>query len=406
LRDSIAHGANRMIGREHASKAEDIWALKDVSFSVDRGEVLGVIGPNGAGKSTLLKILTRITTPTEGQATIHGRVGSLLEVGTGFHGELTGRENIYLNGSILGMTRREITRKLPEIVEFSGVSKFIDTPVKRYSSGMYVRLAFSVAAHLEPEILLVDEVLAVGDASFQRKCLAKIQDVGNAGHTVLLVSHNMSAITRLCPRTILLDAGLVMADGPSVDVVRTYLNSGIGLYAERQWDELRAAPGNDTVRLVAMRVLDERGELAESVDIRESVRVEIEYEVLKEGARLISQLHFFNEEGICAFAASEAGTEWLERPRSAGRYRSLVTLPGNFLSEGSLLVHVVIQDAHSVYVHVRQRDVVAFHVVDNADGSSVRGRFGGNLPGVVRPELRWETELAAPNGAPAPSRAR
>ena len=207
LRDTIAHGVNNVLSREHRPPAEEIWALDDVSFSVEQGEVLGVIGPNGAGKSTLLKILTRITSPTRGSAEIRGRVGSLLEVGTGFHSELTGRENVYLNGAILGMTRREITKKLPDIVEFSGVEKFIDTPVKRYSSGMYVRLAFSVAAHLEPEILLVDEVLAVGDAEFQRRCLGRMEELSSHGRTVLFVSHQMQVLARLCDRAILLREG-------------------------------------------------------------------------------------------------------------------------------------------------------------------------------------------------------
>jgi len=219
LRDSIAHGVSRVAHREHKPKAEEIWALDGVSFQVEQGEVLGIIGPNGAGKSTLLKILTRITTPTKGSAVIRGRVGSLLEVGTGFHGELTGRENVYLSGPILGMTRREITRKLSDIVEFSGVEKFIDTPVKRYSSGMYVRLAFSVAAHLEPEILLVDEVLAVGDVQFREKCLGKMTELGREGRTVLFVSHDLGAITRLCDRAVWLAAGSVVEDGPSGQVV-------------------------------------------------------------------------------------------------------------------------------------------------------------------------------------------
>src|SRR5690348_9588702 len=212
-----------------------IWALDDVTFEVAPGEVVGIIGRNGAGKSTLLKILSQITRPTKGRIALNGRVGSLLEVGTGFHPELTGRENMYLNGAILGMSRTEISRKFDEIVAFAEIEKFIDTPVKFYSSGMYVRLAFAVAAHLEPEILIVDEVLAVGDVRFQKKCLNKMQDVGQQGRTVVFVSHSMAAITRLCSRTILLDEGRVLADGPTHQVVADYLNAGLGTSAEREW---------------------------------------------------------------------------------------------------------------------------------------------------------------------------
>ena len=233
LRESLTHATKRLLGKESARSPEEIWALRDVSFEVAQGEVLGVIGRNGAGKSTLLKVLTRITAPTEGRAEIRGRVGSLLEVGTGFHPELTGRENIYLNGAILGMKRREIQAKLPEIVEFSGVAKFLDTPVKRYSSGMYVRLAFSVAAHLEPEILLVDEVLAVGDAEFQARCLGRMEDFGATGRTVLFVSHNMQAVAQLCDRALLLDGGSVVLDGPSEKVVAHYLQHTAGAGSSR-----------------------------------------------------------------------------------------------------------------------------------------------------------------------------
>src|SRR5689334_10972101 len=218
---SIARGQQTFSIRE----AEEFWALKDVSFEVQQGEVLGIIGRNGAGKSTLLKILSRITEPTDGRVTLRGRVASLLEVGTGFHAELTGRENIYLNGAILGMTRAEIRRKFDEIVAFAGVEKFLDTPVKRYSSGMYVRLAFAVAAHLEPEILVVDEVLAVGDAQFQKKCLGKMEEAGSSGRTVLFVSHNLLAVQRLCPRSLLLDGGRIVADGESSQVIQTYLDT-------------------------------------------------------------------------------------------------------------------------------------------------------------------------------------
>src|SRR6185503_13084016 len=228
---------------------------------------------------TLLKILSRITDPTTGFAEIRGRVGSLLEVGTGFHSELTGRENIFLSGAILGMRRTEIARKFDEIVAFAEVERFIDTPVKHYSSGMYLRLAFAVAAHLEPEILLVDEVLAVGDAHFQKKCLAKMEDVGHQGRTVLFVSHNMPAITRLCPRTILLGRGGVQMDGPSHQVANVYLNSDVGNSAERVWLDVTTAPGTDTIRLRAVRLRDKDGRLVEAIDSRDPIALEMEYDV-------------------------------------------------------------------------------------------------------------------------------
>ncbi len=233
---------------------EELWSLKGVSFEISAGEVVGIIGRNGAGKSTLLKILSRIIDPTSGRAEIRGRVGTLLEVGTGFHPELTGRENIYLSGIILGMKRSEIDQKFDEIVEFSGVSKFIDTPVKRYSSGMYVRLAFAVGAHLEPEILIVDEVLAVGDGQFQKKCLDKMRTIGSEGRTVLFVSHNLEAVARLCDRAIVLRDGKVVFDGPSHEAVKAYHGDSSSSTAVREWHEPSEAPSGDVVRLRAVRV--------------------------------------------------------------------------------------------------------------------------------------------------------
>jgi lipopolysaccharide transport system ATP-binding protein len=252
----ITRFIHRTIAREQppaAERQQDIWALQNVSFEVHAGEVLGIVGPNGAGKSTLLKILSRIIEPTEGRVQMVGRVGSLLEVGTGFHPDLTGRENVYLNGAILGMRKTEIDRKLDEIVEFAEVSRFIDTPVKHYSSGMYLRLAFAVGAHLETEILLVDEVLAVGDARFQEKCLDKMREVGRHGRTVLFVSHNLLAVKRLCERAILVDAGKIWKDGPSEDVVSAYLNAGRDTAARREWPDDANAPGRGVVRLRAVR---------------------------------------------------------------------------------------------------------------------------------------------------------
>ncbi len=380
--------------RIHNSRSDSfIWALKDVSFEVKRGDVIGIIGRNGAGKSTLLKILSRITEPTEGYAEIRGGVRSLLEVGTGFHPELTGRENIYLNGAILGMKKAEIDRKFDEIVGFAEVEKFIDTTVKHYSSGMYVRLAFAVAAHLEPEILLVDEVLAVGDASFQKKCLNKMQDVGQEGRTVFFVSHNMPAITRLCQRAILLDNGRVWCDGLSHQAVSVYLQSGIGTTAVREWPDLNEAPGNDVVRLYAVRVRTEEGKTTDVVDIRRPVGIEMEFQVLTPGWVLVPNYHFYNEEGVCVFVASDHDPAWRRRPRPAGHFISTAWIPGNFLSEGTLIVGAAISTMDPVIVHFHERDVVAFQVVDSLDGDSARGDYAGPMPGAVRPLLHWTTQF-------------
>ncbi len=371
---------------------ETFWALQDVTFEVRRGEIVGLIGRNGAGKSTLLKILSRITEPTEGYADIHGRVGSLLEVGTGFHPELTGRENIYLNGSILGMKNVEIAHKFDEIVAFAEVERFIDTPVKRYSSGMYLRLAFAVAAYLEPEILLVDEVLAVGDARFQKKCLNKMQDVGQHGRTVLFVSHNMPAITRLCERVILLDEGKVLQDGPSYQVVRTYLDSGLGTSAAREWSDLSKAPGNDVVRLRAVRVRTEDGVIAEALDIRRPFGIDIEYQVLKSGHVLVPGCRFFNEDGIHLFTAFDSDPAWRLRPRPEGYYVSTAWIPGNLLAEGMFLVGAVVNTFNPPIVHVHEPDAVAFQIIDSLDGDAARGDYAGQMQGVMRPLLQWTTQ--------------
>ena len=296
LRDVISDGARSVVRRlRHPGKRlprpnqEEFWALKDVSFEVKQGEVVGIIGRNGAGKSTLLKILSRITEPTEGRIKLRGRVASLLEVGTGFHPELTGRENIFLNGAILGMSRAEINRKFDEIVEFAEVSRFLDTPVKRYSSGMYVRLAFAVAAHLEPEILVVDEVLAVGDAAFQKKCLGKMGDVAKQeGKTILFVSHNMAAVNRLCGQGIWIEKGQIYQIGMTGDIVNSYLSSNAEVEGEFLWNNLELAPGNEKIKLIAIRVLNNRNQVCSKISSSESFSIQLEYEVLSplKGARI------------------------------------------------------------------------------------------------------------------------
>ena len=373
---------------------KEFWALKDVCFEVNRGEVLGIIGRNGAGKSTLLKILTRITEPSEGWAELHGRVGSLLEVGTGFHPELTGRENIYLNGAILGMKKAEIDQQFDQIVAFAEVDEFIDTPVKHYSSGMYVRLAFAVAAHLDPEILLVDEVLAVGDARFQTKCLNKMQDVGRHGRTVLFVSHNMAAIMNLCSRAIHLDGGKIIKDGPPEKVVHSYLQRGQMIMAVREWQDVRQTPGGEVARLRAVRVCAEDGRIADSLDIRKPVMIEMEYEVLKSGFMLLPNFYLSNEQGVCVFGTQDLDPKWRGRCRPIGKYVSTVRIPGNFLADGMIFVNVNLNTLNPFILQFREPSAVSFQVVDSLDGDSARGDYTGRMRGIVRPLLEWTTRYS------------
>jgi lipopolysaccharide transport system ATP-binding protein len=373
---------------------EEFWALRDVSFEVPRGSVAGVIGRNGAGKSTLLKILSRITSPTLGRAELHGRVGSLLEVGTGFHQELTGRENVLLSGAILGMKRAEILRKFDEILAFADIDQFIDTPVKRYSSGMKVRLGFAVAAFLEPEILLIDEVLAVGDAEFQKKCLGKMSEIGQGGRTIVFVSHSMPAILRLCDRAILLDHGRVVIDGPTHEVVRRYLESGPGRTSSREWTDPATAPGDDVARLKSVRVVPEGGGPAEEIDIRRPIDIEVEYWTEAPGdLRPSVNLHFYNDEGVCLFINNDWNDrEWWTSSRRPGLVRSVCHIPGNFLAEGRVVVTAVVSTYNPTIVHAQERDAIAFVVVDRSEGDGTRGEFANDYPGVVRPLLDWDVE--------------
>jgi lipopolysaccharide transport system ATP-binding protein len=402
LRDLIVDTASHIAdwGKRHPKSDDTIWALKDVSFDVRRGEVVGIIGRNGAGKSTLLKILSRITEPTTGRAEIHGRVGSLLEVGTGFHPELTGRENIYLNGAILGMRRAEIDRRFDEIVAFAEIEKFLDTPVKRYSSGMYVRLAFAVAAHLEPEILLVDEVLAVGDAAFQKKCLGKMGDVAKEGRTVLFVSHNMPMILRLCERAVLLDGGLVAADGDAARVAKTYLKSGSASPAEHVWANIENAPGDSVAKLHSVRVLDAGFEVSETHDITKSVYLEIQYWNLQDKLYPTAIVNLYNEEGTCLFASNDWNNRtWKNSPRTPGLVRARCQIPADFLAEGRFLVWAAVATYNPNILHVLERDVVSFQVLDRSEGEGVRGDEGRPWPGVIRPMLVWSIETIPDSAA-------
>lgn len=375
-------------GHSGSAPEEMIWALKDVSFEVKQGEVIGIIGPNGAGKSTLLKILTRITEPTEGFAEIHGRVGSLLEVGTGFHPELTGRENIYLNGAILGMRKTEIQRNFDEIVDFSGVEKFIDTPVKRYSSGMQVRLAFAVAAHLEPEILLVDEVLAVGDAEFQKKCLGKMGDVAQEGRTVLFVSHNLQAVAKLCRRCVLLRFGEIHRDGSSAQVVTEYLGTGRNLRSEVVWGHDENAPGKKgTVRYGAARVVNSASEIISTVFVDEPFWIEVEYEILRPFPRSWLGISISTARGEIVFCTGDDNFELSEGiARLRGVYRSRCKIPGDLLNQDTYAISLL---GHTPGIQslVDEQAVLSIEVMQRQDTA---GR--GRQPGIIRPLIPWTTE--------------
>ena len=389
LRETVVHAGRRLTGREHHRASTELWALQDVSFDVPEGEVLGVVGRNGAGKSTLLKILSRIVSPTAGRAEIRGRVGSLLEVGTGFSAELTGRENIYLNGAILGMKRREIEDRFDAIVEFSGVETFIDTPVKRYSSGMYVRLAFAVAAHFEPEILFVDEVLAVGDAEFQARCLGRMEEFGNSGRTVIFVSHNMQAVAQLCDRAILLEGGRLVREGPSEEVVAYHLQTSAGAGSTRTWsaDE---APGDDLVRLRSVRIVDEDGDSVDYVDVRRPVGIELAFTVLHGGGPPVVPKLKVTTAGRVAFNAMDIDSRWHDSA-PPGDYVATAWIPGNLMNEGLISVDAAVCsiDSPKLHHHVSVHEAVSFHVQDPIEGDSSRGTFTGQWRGVVRPLLDW-----------------
>lgn len=367
-----------------------IWALKDINFEVKQGQVLGIIGRNGAGKTTLLKILSKITTPTTGKIKLKGRIASLLEVGTGFHNELTGRENIYLNGAILGMTSNEIKNKFDQIVDFAGLESHIDTPVKRYSDGMYVRLAFAIAAHLEPEILIIDEVLAVGDLEFQKKCLGKMQDVSKTdGRTIFFVSHQMDAIRRLCKNVAVLDSGALTFFGDTDEGLGFYLKGNSGSTASYTFSEDKA-PGNDSVRLLEVKVINEQNENAETHDIRKKIGIVMKYRVLKDQSVFTHGINLFNREGIHVLSSHDRKTDLNKTVFNKGVYRMIAWIPANFLAEGTYSVSAAIMSYNPFYIHFHERDIVSFTVVDTIEGDSARGNYGGMFPGVTRPLLEWD----------------
>ena len=361
-----------------------IWALKDVSFEVKQGEVVGVIGRNGAGKTTLLKVLSRITEPTDGRAEIHGRVCSLLEVGTGFHPELTGRENTYLNGAILGMRKGEIERKFDEIVNFAEIERFIDTPVKRYSSGMFVRLAFAVAAYLEPEILLVDEVLAVGDAAFRRKCVGKMNNVAKEGRTVLFVSHNMRAVTDLCPRAIWIDHGSIQRDGQSEFVVTEYLSSGVS--ATGCWCRPKNVPATGELELQQAKLSTEGSSGVSMVTSKQPFDIEIEYRVKSRLQDCSIVLQVIDMNGTVVFTSwdTDSNKKSLQF-RSPGIYRSTCRVPTHLLRPSRYAVTMAAH-IHRVRVLDLRENVFTFDVSD------IGYKLNKERAGIVHPILEWVIE--------------
>lgn len=379
LREDFKNWWDRSVinSKQEKETRNHIWALKDVSFEVSEGEVLGFIGNNGAGKSTLLRIISRITAPSSGIIMGNGRVASLLEVGTGFHGELTGRENIYLNGHILGMKKKEIADRFDEIIDFSGVEKFIDTPVKRYSSGMYMRLAFAVAAHMDPEILIVDEVLAVGDAEFQRKCIGKMKEVSSQkGKTVLFVSHNMQALQSLCHRVIALHKGEIIDSGEPETVIGQYLKRERKINSFQEYDTIPYAPGNDSIRIKKVALLPEYVNDQEVIDIRTPINIHFEFWYLGAAySSLIAGVHLFNMKGECIFDVCSEGAMYTN-----GLIEGKCTIPGNFLNDGSYYISLVfVKDTTNPLYHFEA--CLSFDVEDYRKDTAWYGKWQG----AVRP---------------------
>jgi len=397
LTEAISDGFKALLSGNFKTLTGDtreFWALENISFQVLKGEVVGIIGHNGAGKSTLLKILSRIVTPTKGRIGVRGRIGSLLEVGTGFHPELTGRENIYLNGAILGMKRSEIRDRFDQIVEFAEVGQFLDTPVKRYSNGMIVRLGFSVAAHMEPDVLIIDEVLSVGDQSFQDRCMGKATELGNQGRAILVVSHNLAAISNICCRALLMDHGSVVLDGPPKQVIEHYLK-GMQVDTGKVVWEPATAPASSQIRLHSIGVRNVHSLTSNNqVDIDQPIAIEIEYEVLCEGAINTVQLHLKDENGVFVLSSANAPSMNLAidqtygKPLPLGFYRAECVLPANFLNDSRYVLNLFLGPEIGKPT-IQCHNVLAFRVLDTG---AMRKEYLGSWYGpAIRPRLAWST---------------
>jgi len=392
LRAAIGRSVSRTFGTErHAGEERgkhEFWALKNISFEVAEGTRLGIIGRNGAGKSTLLKIMSRTTEPTEGRLLIHGRTASLLEIGTGFHPELSGRENIFLNGTLLGMTRDEIKRKMEAIIEFAEIEEFLDTPVKHYSSGMYVRLGFAVAAHVDPDILLLDEVLAVGDLQFQRKCFGKMQELGDTARSVLFVSHDLSAISALCNRCILLEHGRLVFDGTPAEAILRYYEHNVTDHGELDFEQRGVHVGDSDAQLLGAEIALMDGKPALEADIREPFRVTLRYRIMTHlDGPTVPNVHFYRPDGTCAFVALPEGA----RNLGPGEYRATVIIPGRFLNEGMYSIRISLTTFFGTHhkTHLALPSALMINIRDPRDGTTGRYGYGGQFPGAVRPRFEW-----------------
>jgi len=371
--------------RRSSTTSEEFWALNKISFTVEAGESIGIIGKNGAGKSTLLKILSKITPPTSGRIISRGRIASLLEVGTGFHPELTGRENIFLNGSILGMKRTEIQQKFDEIVDFSGVEKFLDTPLKHYSSGMQLRLAFAVAAFLEPEVLIIDEVLAVGDAEFQKKCMGKMDEVSKSGRTILFVSHNMNAVNSLCTRCIYLSKGKIVEIGKTEDIINQYLKGDNDQTNQRNFTTLEKTIGDESAVLLDARIVNSEMETIDYLSIDKISGIEYSFEIKKSGMNPVPNIHLYTNKGECAFVSNVDPKGKFSSP---GKYKAVMWIPPHLLNAGTYSAGLALSTLNPTSVHFYEQDALIFDVIEDVNKRATE--YKQNIPGVVRPLLEWK----------------